>query len=143
MRATPGGLADELKVSPEAFREAFDEVLSKGLAQYDAEASCVWLPNFLKYQSAESPNVIINWVKQVEFIPECQLRTLAVARLQAYAEGSSKAFAQAFREALAKGFPESVSSKQLAVSKSKAPSQRGESKPIVVGIQGQEVGYDF
>lgn len=126
MRATPEGLAAELKADPEAFREAFAEGLSKGLMQYDQEAACVWLPNFLKYQTAESPNVIRNWVSQVEFIPECTLKTLAVAGLQAYAEGLNEAFAKAFREAFAKAFPESVSSKQLAVSESKAPSQVGE-----------------
>ena len=123
MRTTPEGLAAELNEDLEAFREAFEEVLSKGLAKYDRAASCVWLPNFLKYQSAESPNVIRNWVSQVEFIPECQLKTLAIAGLRAYAEGLSEPFAKAFREAFTKAFPESVSSKQSAVSTSKAPSQ--------------------
>lgn len=132
MRATPEGLSAELKASPEAFREAFGEVLSKGLAEYDAEASCIWLPNFLKYQSAGSPNVIRNWVLQVEFIPECSLKTLAVAGLRAYAEGLNEAFAKAFREAFAKAFPESVSSKQLAVSKSKPPSQGGDEVPTEI-----------
>ena len=88
MRATPAGLAEELQASPEGFREAFDEVLLKGLAKVDQKASCIWLPNFLKYQSAESPNVLRNWAKQVEFIPECSLKTLAVSGLRDYAEAS-------------------------------------------------------
>lgn len=121
MRATQAGLAEELKASPEAFAEAFAEVLSKGLAKADPKASCIWLPNFLRYQSAESPNVLKSWVKQVEFIPECELKTLAVAGLKAFAEGLGEGFAKAFREAFAKDFPESVSSKQLAVTPT--PSQ--------------------
>lgn len=125
MRATQAGLAEELQATPVAFREAFAEVLAKGLAKVDQKASCIWLPNFLKYQSAESPNVLRNWVKQVEFIPECELKTLAIAGLKGYAEASSEAFRKAFREAFIKDFPESVSSKQLAVIP-KSPSQDGD-----------------
>lgn len=122
MRATQAGLAEELQSTPEAFREAFAEVLAKGLAKVDQKASCIWLPNFLKYQSAESPNVLRNWVKQVEFIPECGLKTLAVAGLKDYAEASSEAFRKAFREAFGKDFPKLVRSEQLAVIP-KSPSQ--------------------
>jgi hypothetical protein len=116
MRATRSGLAEELQAFPEAFEEAFCQVLSKGLAKHDQKASCIWLPNFLKYQSAESPNVLKSWVKQAEFIPECGLKTLALQGLKDYAEASSEPFRKAFREAFAKDFPESVSSKQSAVS---------------------------
>lgn len=125
MRATQAGLAEELQASPEAFREAFAEVLAKGLAKIDQKASCIWLPNFLKYQSAESPNVLRNWVKQVEFIPECSLKTLAVTGLKDYAEASGEAFRKAFLEAFGKDFPKSVSSKQSAVIHS--PSQATDS----------------
>lgn len=129
MRATQAGLAEELQTSPEAFREAFAEVLAKGLAKVDQKASCIWLPNFLKYQSAESPNVLRNWVKQVEFIPECGLKTLAVAGLKDYAEASGEAFRKAFREAFGKDFPKSVSSKQSAVIP-KSPSQGEDGCPL-------------
>lgn len=136
MRATQAGLAEELQVTPEAFREAFAEVLAKGMAKVDQKASCIWLPNFLKYQSAESPNVLRNWVKQVEFIPECSLKTLAVAGLEDYAEASGEAFRKAFREAFGKDFPKSVSSKQSAVSsKSTAPSQ-AEDGCSLLGVHG-------
>lgn len=128
MRATQAGLAEELQASQEAFREAFAEVLAKDLAKHDQKASCIWLPNFLKYQSAESPNVLKSWVKQAEFIPECGLKTLALQGLKDYAEASSEPFRKAFREAFSKDFPESVSSKQLAVSSNPSlPSQAGES----------------
>jgi hypothetical protein len=115
MRATPQGLAAELKMAPEAFEEGFAEVLSQGLAKNDREACCMWLPNFLRYQSAESPNVLRNWLKQVEYIPECDLKTHAIAGVRAYAEGLSEGFRKAFKEAFPKDIPESVSSKQRAV----------------------------
>jgi hypothetical protein len=118
MRATPQGLAAELKMDMEAFAEGFQEVLSQGLAKDDRVACCIWLPNFLKYQSAESPNVLRNWSTQVEYIPECDLKNSAIAGLRGYAEGKSEGFRKAFREAFPKGIPESVSSKQKAVNPS-------------------------
>lgn len=111
MRATVQGLAAELGVSPKDFAEVFD----KGMAKYDEKALCVFLPNFLKYQSAESPNVIKNWVKQIAYIPEGFLKDEAVSSLKAYVEGMREGFRKAFHEAFRKEYPNTVSSKQLAV----------------------------
>ena len=148
MRATIEGLSAELRVPAEAFREVFGEAFrdalaegcgkgySKGagsLAIFDPEACCVYVPNFVKYQAAESPNVIKAWAKTLEYIPECRLKTLAVTGVKAYVEGLGEGFRKAFREAfeealrkaMREGMGESVSSKQRAVSK--PPSQDGES----------------
>jgi hypothetical protein len=130
MRATPQGLAAELQMDPEGFREAFAEALAQGIAKHDRDACCIWLPNFLKYQSAESPNVLRNWIKQVEYIPECDLKTRAIAGLRAYAEGLSKGFRIAFEEAFPEDFPESVSSKQRAVSSKPNPPSQGGTYPL-------------
>ena len=102
MRATPEGLGAELKMEPKAFREAFEEVLRQGLAEYDEEASCVFVPNFVRYQAAESPNVIKAWAKQLEWIPEGPLKARAVAGVQAFVEGYGEAFNKAFRESFGK-----------------------------------------
>lgn len=135
MRGTIEGLSAELRVPPEAFTEvfgeAFDEGLSKGclkhvskLAIYDQEAACIYVPNFVKYQAAESPNVVRAWAKTLEYIPECRLKILAVQGAQVFVQGMSlgfrKAFQEAFSEPLTEGIPESVSSKQLTVSSNPA-----------------------
>lgn len=141
MRATPEGLGAELKMEPKAFREAFAEVLREGLAEHDEEASCVLVPNFVRYQAAESPNVIKAWAKQLEWIPEGPLKTRAIAGVQALVEGYGEAFRKAFRESFGKTSlnQKAVSSKQKAVSPS-LPSQ-GEG-----GYYGSDVhgaGGDF
>ena len=117
MRATLQGLAAELGVS----QKDFSEVIAKGMAKYDEKAFCIFLPNFLKYQTAESPNVIKNWVKQLAYIPEGFLKDEAIDLLKAYVEGMREGFQKAFQEAFRKEYPNTVSSKQLAVS-SKSPS---------------------
>ena len=105
MRATIPGLAAEMGWDEEAFREAFREVSSKGMAEHDPKACLVWLPRFLRYNPPESPNVIKAWANADELIPECQLKTRVIAAAKAFAEGMGKAFREAFPEALSKGMP--------------------------------------
>ena len=132
MRSTIEGLSAELRVPAEAFAEVFGEVFKEdsdkgvgNLAIFDPEACCLYIPNFVRYQAAESPNVIKAWAKTLEYIPECRLKSLAVSGVRAYVEGMGegfrKAFREAFRQALQEGIGESVNSKERAVIT--APSQ--------------------
>ena len=100
MRGTPDGLAAELGTDPKAFREAFRDILAKGMAEHDEKACLIALPNFLKYNSPESPNVVRGWAKVPDFLPECPLKTLVIQRAVAFAKGMSKAFAEAIPEDL-------------------------------------------
>jgi hypothetical protein len=104
MRATPSGLAEELGWEVEAFRKAFGDVLSKGMAEHDAKACLIALPKFIRYNQPESPNVIKAWVGALDLLPECDLKTEIVQRAKAIVgemtEGFGKAFAEAFGQAM-------------------------------------------
>ena len=140
MRATVQGLAAEIGVSAKDFAELF----STKLALIDDKTNCVFVPNFLRYQTIDSPspNVIKGWVKQSEFIPEGKLKTLAIANIVSFIEGKGDSFQKAFDDSFQKAygksfykvptvsfqkgcddsFLEPVSSKQLAVSKPPYPA---------------------
>lgn len=105
MRATQGGLAEELGWEPEAFREAFAEVLQQGLAEHDAKASLMALPRFIKYNQPESPNVIRAWVGALDLLPECALKNRVLHRAKDYADQMTEGYAKAFAEAFAKAMP--------------------------------------
>ena len=105
MRGTLQGLAAEMKWEPEAFREAFGEVSAKGMAEHDVAACLVVLPNFLKYNQPESPNVVKAWAGSVDLLPECHLKTLVLERAQGFAQGMSEGFRKAFDEAFPKPMP--------------------------------------
>lgn len=105
MRATPGGLAEELGWAPERLREAFGEALSKGMAKHDASAHLICLPSFIKYNQPESPNVVKAWVGAFDLLPECPLKREVLQRAKAYAEGLPQGFRKAFGEAFAKSMP--------------------------------------
>ncbi len=122
MRATPGGLAEELGWSPEAFREAFREAFAKGMAEHDEEARMIALPNFIRYNPPESPNVIKAWLGALDLLPECSLKTRVIARAKAFAEGLGEAFREALPEAFAKGMPYPEQEQEQEQKIEKAPS---------------------
>lgn len=105
MRATIPGLASEMNWTTEDFREAFMEASSKGMAEHDGKACLIALPNFIRYNQPESPNVVKAWVGALDLLPECGLKNLVISRARDFAEGMSKAFAEALPEDFAKNMP--------------------------------------
>lgn len=105
MRSTVAGLAEELGWSVEAFREAFQQVLDKGMAEHEQKAHLIALPNFLVYNKPESPNVVKSWSSVLDMLPECALKIRVVARCRAFAEGMSEGFAEALPVAFRQPMP--------------------------------------
>ena len=102
LRGNVPGLAFELGMELEAFQKAFEEVLNKGMAEYDPKAGFLWFPNFLKHNVPESPNVIKGWAAGFKNLPECaakeELKYNAKALICCLSEGFQKAFKEAFGE---------------------------------------------
>lgn len=102
LRGNIPGLAFELGMEMEAFQKAFQEVIKKGMLEYDPKCSFLWCPNFLKHNKPESPNVIRSWAGAYRELPECEakeeLKYNARALICCLSEGYQKAFAEAFGE---------------------------------------------
>lgn len=105
MRATLGGLAEELGWSDAAFKQAFQEASDKGMAEVDCEARMIALPKFIRYNRPESPNVIKAWEASLDLLPECSLKTRVIFRAKDFAEGLGEAFGKALPEIFVKGMP--------------------------------------
>jgi hypothetical protein len=109
MRSTLAGLAEELDFDLEAFREAFREALANGMVKHDQKACLIALPNFIKYNSPESPNVVKAWANSLDLLPECSLKneviSLSAKALKGYSKAFQEALPKAFVEALSKGMP--------------------------------------
>ncbi|MBO4300088.1 MAG: hypothetical protein J5861_00650 [Desulfovibrio sp.] len=107
LRAYPQGLAPELGWTTEAFQAAFAEILDKGMVVFAEEDGLIWLPNFMKYNTPESPNVLKSWVAGLDHCPECPMKNQVYERIRAFAEGLGASFAKAFAEAFgkARGLP--------------------------------------
>lgn len=106
IRIGEAGLAEEIGWPLKAFREAFEEVLSKGMAKADWEARVVWLPKAITHNPPQSPNVVTSWAEFWSYIPDqCHLKTEAFYVLKAFMEGLGEAFQGAFRKACRKPMP--------------------------------------
>jgi hypothetical protein len=124
MRATIPGLAAEYghAIPEKAFRQAFQEGLSKGMAKHDENASFCWFPNFLKYNKPESPNVVKTWPEAFDMLPECAMKAQLLQHLKDFVKGLSEAFQQAFRE----GFKEACAQAMPNQEQEQEPEQEQE-----------------
>jgi hypothetical protein len=97
--------AESLGWALEGFREAFREVFRAGLAKADWKARLVWVPNGIKYNPPQSPNVVTSWADSWEELPHCSLKIEAWSHLKAFIEALSEGHREAFGKALAKPMP--------------------------------------
>jgi hypothetical protein len=102
-RAGEMALAEELEWGPEGFRKAFAELFAKGLVKADWKARVVWIPNAIKYNAPDNPNVVKSWRTAWDEIPECTLKAEAYERLKTFTEALGEGFGKAFVDGCAKG----------------------------------------
>lgn len=105
-------LAERLRWPVAGFRKAWDEIDRAGMGLADWQAPLVWLPNALRHNAPESPNVVIGWKENLDELPACHLRDQALTDMHAFLltigkqTGAANAYAKAFREVLPHGFRE-------------------------------------
>jgi hypothetical protein len=101
-RAGEAALAEALDWPLKAFRQAFQEVSAKGMAEADWRARLIFIPKALEHNPPENPNVVKGWASEWDEMPECSLKDHAEVVFKAFLEGLGKAFAEAFQQALEK-----------------------------------------
>ena len=105
MRATAGGLADEMGWEIERMRSALNEPLLQNMVVINRMAAFVWVPKFLAHNEPESPNVVRSWAAQFEMIPECAEKKGVIETAERVCQSLGEGFAKAFKEAFPKGSP--------------------------------------
>ena len=101
-RAGRAAMAEELDWEQEAFDEAFREAFDQGMVKADFKARFVWLPNAVKYNPPESPNVANSWGREAALLPECPLREEAVNELRNHLKALGDKYLEAFDKAYRK-----------------------------------------
>ncbi len=111
-RAGAAALAEELGWSMEGFSKAFQEISSQGLVRADFDARVIYIPNAIKYNKPQSPNVVISWLNHWDEIPECALRNIAYQEIKAFLEDMGEAFAEAFLKPTRKSYRKTMSNQE-------------------------------
>jgi hypothetical protein len=98
----PEGFGKPSASAYESYCGALVEIFEKGMAERDQAAGFVGLPNFLRYNLPENPNVVKSYGAMLDLIPECELKKRVIQRVRDAISG----LGPAFRESLPKGFGE-------------------------------------
>ena len=101
-RAGRAAMAEELGWEIEDFDRAFQEASERGMVKADFRARFVWIPNAIRHNRPESPNVVRSWASEFDLLPECSLKQEALEALKASVHALGEPFARAFDEALGK-----------------------------------------
>jgi hypothetical protein len=134
--AGPAGLAEALGWSVKDLMVALKELIELGMASIDAAARVLWLPNVVKYDRPDNPNVIKHWAKLVDDIPECDLKKLALGDLRTFVGTMGQRFANAFDAS----FPDLCGNAppNSSANGSPNPSPNGSSNPFDKGMANPE-----
>lgn len=101
-RAGRAAMAEELGWSLDELTDAFEELSSRSMAEADFGARLMWLPNALKHNLPQSPNVVRSWGAELDLLPECALKVKALARMREVLAEMGEPFVAALDEVLAK-----------------------------------------
>lgn len=101
-RAGRAAMAEELGWEIEAFDQAFQEAFRQGLVIADFKARVMWVPNAIRHNKPESPNVVRSWAAEFDLIPECDLKRMAFKSLKASIHALGEAYGKAFDETFGK-----------------------------------------
>lgn len=101
-RIGEAAFAEQLGWSVEGLRKPFGELFRLGMVKVDWTARLVWVPNALRWNPPDNPNVVKSWREPWRHVPECELKHEIWQAFKDFLEPLGKGFAEGF----AQGFPE-------------------------------------
>ena len=129
MRGTIEGLSAELKWTLKRFAEAFGEAISMDMIRCDKEACLIILPNFIKHNQPESPNVIKSWARAFDEMPESPLKFELFQCLMEASGTFTEPFSKAF-ESLCKDIGKSMPNQEQEQEQEQEKEIVGASAPV-------------
>lgn len=134
MRISVAGMAGELNWTLERLSKALGEAFRKGLVKYDEKALFLWLPNFLKYNPPESPNVVKSWEQSLDYLPECHLKQQLISHVKSRVESLSGGFREALGEAFRKSMANQEQEQEQEQKQDQEPKQEQEQKEFKINV---------
>lgn len=79
-----------------ATERCWNEIAALGMVKDDRPSRLVWIPNSLRYNPPESPNVAAGWRAAIDEFPECDLRREAATFIESVIRECGDAFIRAW-----------------------------------------------
>lgn len=105
MRATLGGISDELKWQKIKTLSNFKTLSGGGLLKFNQSVGLLVVINFIRYNRPANPKMIKKWGTYLELLPECEDKNQLIQSLAAYIKDN---FDKPFVEALPIPFRNSI-----------------------------------
>lgn len=122
--------AEMLGWDVEAFDEAFAEAYREGLAKADWKVRLIFVPNAIKHNLPQSPNVVKSWGSMWARVPECELKTEVWNALHDALSALGQGFVNAFKSACPLKFSDSQQQAEEPTGESTGkPSSKPTGKP--------------
>lgn len=126
-------LAEALNWTLGSFRTCFRELASRGMVTADWSRRVVWLPNAVKHNPPENPNVVKAWRSAMDEIPECALKEEASSQLGEFLSGMGEAFQKAFTYGFTKHSGKSSAKQEQE--QEQEPEQEQEQEPAAMSTE--------
>ena len=97
-KAGKAALEEESRMDAKGFAKGFGECLSVGLAKYDETTRTVFIPNFMRHNQPANPNVVKNWSRMFNELPDSEIKPEIYRAILECCEGLGKGYAEGFRE---------------------------------------------
>ncbi len=147
------------KAFSEVFVQALNELLLKGLIKYDSESFLIYVPNFLRYNFPENPNVVKSWNSAIDSLPESDLTNHVLAKSaeiilnsqrdsfikalpKEFVEAYQKGFAKDFTKDFGKGMPKQEQEQEQEQDIYAHTEDKGEKTQLATDSQGRNI-YDL
>ena len=83
-------------VTMREFLRRLDRVVESSGWKWDAAAKVLWIPEWLKENEPQSPNVCKSWRRLLADVPDCELKLEAVVAIKVFLKAFAEGFQQAF-----------------------------------------------
>jgi hypothetical protein len=93
-------LAEALSWPPLALRARLLELSTGGLVIFDAASRMMYLPNSLKHNAPNNPNMVVSWRAAFADLPDCELVRTAFQDFKRFLEPFDKPFRKPFDQPL-------------------------------------------
>lgn len=127
-------LAEALGWELEAFDIHLAELTVEGLVEFDKTSRLWFIPNALKHNMPQNPNVVTSWRNQWTLLPECAMRVRIQSAIAEVLHNLSEAFGRSFDAASGKAFAKALP-KHLG---NDCPNQDTDSRKQETGSKGRE-----
>lgn len=121
-------LAEALGWDLEAFDTHLAELMTEGLVEFDKGSRLWFIPNAIRHNMPQNPNVVTSWRTQWMLLPECSMRDRIHTVIAQVLYDLSEAFGKAFGAASGKAFEKDSSKPLLKASGNDCPNQEAGSR---------------